>query len=137
MDSSCSATSTAARTLIRLAAVKYPLMHPHRQVTGRKQANSRRAGAAAPFPTQWTAMWGAPRTRIVATAPLHRRLYSPALRSIHRTFSGFFRPSSPAHRYMADVRTPAIPAVMDSIPTLITSCSSPIPALPSREERNT
>ena len=54
--------------------------------------------------------------------------------SIQITFPGFLRPSSPAVRYMAVVRTPAIPAVMERAPTDMTSCKSPTPAAPIRPE---
>ena len=50
MDSACSATSTAAKVPIRPAAVKYPVMTPHKQLMGKKAANSRNADA----------VWGSP-----------------------------------------------------------------------------
>ena len=59
MEQSCSATSTAARVPMRLAAVKYPVITPHRQVVGRKAANSRRAPQVLVSPIHPSAIWGA------------------------------------------------------------------------------
>ena len=59
MEQSCSATSTAASVPMRLAAVKYPVITEHRQLTGRNAASSRRAGAVSVFPIQLSASFGA------------------------------------------------------------------------------
>ena len=74
MEHSCSATSTAARVPMRLAAVKYPLITPLRHTAGKNTANSRREGITCTFPIQWVAIRGAPRNSPAATVPLQRML---------------------------------------------------------------
>ena len=74
MEHSCSATSTRARVPIRLAAVKYPLITPLRQMAGRKAAKIFSAGMVCLFPIQHCASMGAPKYKIAATAQLHRML---------------------------------------------------------------
>ena len=137
MEASCSATSTAARVPMRLAAVKYPVMTPHRQVTGRNAANSRRESTVRTSPIQRSASAGAKKKRTADTAALQRMLYKKQPESTQVTFPGRFRPSSSAVRYMAAVRTPAIPATMARFPTDMVSCSSPTPAAPIRPEMYT
>ena len=135
MEHSCSQTSTAARVPIRFSAVKYPVITAHRQEAGRNAASSRSAGTVSGFPIQPSASRGAIRYRSTATAPLQRMLYRKQADRIRDTLSGLFLPSSSAVRYMAAVRTPAMPATMAKEPTDKTSCNSPMPAGPMRPER--
>ena len=137
MEQSCSATSTAARVPIFWAAVKYPVITPHRQLTGRKAASSRRASSVRISPIQLSAITGAKKVSSRATAPLHRMLYRIQPESTQVTFWDRCFPSSSAVRYMVAVRMPAIPATIAMLPTDSVSCSRPMPAAPIREERYT
>ena len=129
--------STQARVVIRLAAVKYPVRHPHRHTRGRNRAYSRRAGRLLISPIQSCAIKGDARYRQSATTPLKIRAYTPQTRRIRLTFSGLRRPSSSAVRYMVEVRMPPMPAVIASMPTDSTNCNRPTPAGPIRPETYT
>ena len=134
MEHSCSAASTAASVPMRFAAVKYPVMTPHRQETGRNAANSRREFTVRRSPIQFSASVGARKYRAAATAVLHRMLYTKQPDKTQVTFPGRFFPSSSAVRYMAAVRTPAMPVTMARLPTDMVSCKRPTPAAPMRPE---
>ena len=74
MEQSCSAISTAASVPIRLAPVKYPVMTPQRQLTGRKAAKSRRAPSIRVSPIQFSAIQGAKWYSKNAMLPLNKML---------------------------------------------------------------
>ena len=74
MEHSCSATSTAARVPMRLAAVKYPLITPLRHTAGRNTAKSRSTGTVCSLPIQLAASAGAPKYTAAPTVPLQRML---------------------------------------------------------------
>ena len=74
MEHSCSTTSTAARVPMRLEAVKYPVITPHRQEIGRNPANSRRAGMVRRSPIQCWAICGAKTYRHPPERPLKTML---------------------------------------------------------------
>ena len=68
---------------------------------------------------------------------LKRMLYTTHPDKTHRVFPGRPWPSSSAVKYIVAVRMPAIPATKAMPPTLRTSCNSPMPSAPIREDRNT
>ena len=74
MEQSCSATSTAANVPMRLAAVKYPVMTPHRQETGKNAAKSRSASTVLGSPIQTDATHGAKLYKSAAIQPLKAML---------------------------------------------------------------
>lgn len=137
IDRACSATSTAARVPMRLAAVKYPTITPVRQHTGKKAANSRTAGVASILPIQFSDIQGARICKHKPIVQLKIRLYMVQPEITQVTFLGRPLPSSSAVRYMVAVRIPAMPAVIARLPTESTNCRRPIPAAPIRPERNT
>ena len=130
IEHSCSATSTAASVLMRPAAVKYPVITPHRQLTGMTQASNRIAPTVCISPIQLTATTGAKQYRRMETVLLQRMLYNKHTDSMWRMFSGLSRPNSPAVKYMVAVRIPAMAAVIAIPPTESTSCKRPTPAAP-------
>jgi hypothetical protein len=64
-------------------------------------------------------------------------LYRKHPERIHGILFLFFLPSASAVRYIVPVLIPAIPAIMERLPTLMTNCKKPIPEAPIRPERYT